>query len=308
MIIVTKEDVEKRLQEKFPNEPFEILKYTRMTQPFSIKCLKCGEVRNSTQTANFINANKHICLCYDENHWKTKHKNNKKRIQELLNNSETKELIKFNYDREKKKSQVFVLCKKCQQIYVKSFQSFFHNAECPYCENRQLFNNQAFLTVLSKEYQPLEEYKGYDNKILIRHECGFIWKVTPHKILASKYTGCPKCNKRSVGEKIISKWFDKHAITYEIEKTFDWQSNHRWRYDFYLPDYNLVIEFMGKQHYVDIDFFSRKQSFERRQEIDYLKKEEALEQNMYYLAISYKDQSNINQILKNWFNDYPERE
>lgn len=44
--IVTKEEIEHRIQNKWPNQPFEIIQYTKVSQPFSIKCLKCGRIKN----------------------------------------------------------------------------------------------------------------------------------------------------------------------------------------------------------------------------------------------------------------------
>ena len=36
--------LEKRLKEKYPNEKFEVLNYTRMKDKATVKCLKCGNV------------------------------------------------------------------------------------------------------------------------------------------------------------------------------------------------------------------------------------------------------------------------
>ena len=42
MKIVSKTEVEERIKTRFPNQPFEIIQYTKMTDPFIIKCLKCN--------------------------------------------------------------------------------------------------------------------------------------------------------------------------------------------------------------------------------------------------------------------------
>lgn len=36
--------LEKRLKEKYPNENFEVLEYTRMKDKAKVKCLSCGEI------------------------------------------------------------------------------------------------------------------------------------------------------------------------------------------------------------------------------------------------------------------------
>mgnify|MGYP002622425907 CR=1 FL=1 len=44
MKIVTINEIQNRIESKFPNQPFEIIEYTRVSKPFTIKCLKCGKV------------------------------------------------------------------------------------------------------------------------------------------------------------------------------------------------------------------------------------------------------------------------
>ena len=49
--------LEKRLKEKYPNEKFEVLNYTRMKDKATVKCLKCGNIY--TQNAEtFLRKNK----------------------------------------------------------------------------------------------------------------------------------------------------------------------------------------------------------------------------------------------------------
>lgn len=70
--------------------------------------------------------------------------------------------------------------------------------------------------------------------------------------------GCPKCSVNlSLGEKAIIKVLDKLGINYETQKTFKdlFYSDKRakLRYDFYLHEYNLLIEFHGEQHYTPVN-------------------------------------------------------
>ena len=59
--------------------------------------------------------------------------------------------------------------------------------------------------------------------------------------------------KRSAGEELIKQYLDKHNIKYESEKYFSGcinpKTNGRLRFDFYLPEYSLCIEFDGEQHF-----------------------------------------------------------
>ena len=72
------------------------------------------------------------------------------------------------------------------------------------------------------------------------------------------------------------------------------------RYDFYLPKYNLIIEFNGLQHREFIQYFHKTQEeFERLKEHDKRKRIYALEHNIELLDIWYYNEDNIEYILKN---------
>ena len=182
MKIVSQKEIENRIMEKFPGQPFEIIEYTKVTKPFTIKCLQCGEVKTYSNCSNYLGSSrKGLCSCYNENNNLTRHNNNKKKILEMCQNSSLYEFISFGYDDVEKKYLVTVECNNCKQEYTKSWQSFFVNDECYYCKNKQMMNTQAFKKLLSKEYTLLSEYNGAEGRITVRHNnCGFIWKPRAH--------------------------------------------------------------------------------------------------------------------------------
>lgn len=65
--------------------------------------------------------------------------------------------------------------------------------------------------------------------------------------------GCPKCGDgKSYPEKFMANVLTQLNIRFITElnrTTFDWCQN--FRYDFYLPDYNIILETHGGQHYED---------------------------------------------------------
>lgn len=78
------------------------------------------------------------------------------------------------------------------------------------------------------------------------------FSVTPDKHLGG--VGCVKCSKgTSHGERKIQQWLDQRGIVYERETRFPGlcgsTPNSRLRYDFYLPSYNLLIEYDGEHHF-----------------------------------------------------------
>ena len=79
--------------------------------------------------------------------------------------------------------------------------------------------------------------------------CGYQWSQTFNKVV-SKLNKCRNCgDNRSYSERIMSCVLDELLVLYETEVQFDWSDNKR--YDFYLPEYNAIIEMHGKQHYTE---------------------------------------------------------
>ena len=98
----------------------------------------------------------------------------------------------------------------------------------------------------------LTEYTGAKEKILIDFQC----KHEPHWITPDSYksgSGCPKCSE-SKGEKIIREWLEENNINYVTQYMLP---NKLWRYDFYIPSKNLIVEVQGLQHYKFVEYFHR---------------------------------------------------
>ena len=70
-----------------------------------------------------------------------------------------------------------------------------------------------------------------------------------------------------------------------------------------MPDYNLLIEFHGKQHEKPIEFFGGEKQFEIQQEHDRRKREYAKQNNINLLEIWYYDIDNVESILMQKINE-----
>lgn len=307
MKIITEEEFKKRIANTFQEQPFEILEYTKVTKPLEIKCLKCNRVSHLT-IANNLFQRKNLCqFCYSENSNFKKHEDNKNKIQQILKQNPNLEFIRYDYDETTKKHLVVIKCLECGRTFSKTFQSFLLNSKCMYCQSKNYLDTDLFQKKLPQDFSLMSEYINTDTKVLLRHTCGFTFSIKPHSVIAALATTdmikCPRCNKRkSKGELKIINFLKENDITFENEKNFPWSTNKRFRYDFYLPDYNLVIEYMGQQHYIQNNFFDN--NLQKRIEYDSIKKEDCLKNNLKYLAISYLDYPRINNILSQWFNDY----
>lgn len=109
--------------------------------------------------------------------------------------------------------------------------------------------------------------------------------------------GCPIC-KSSKGELKIKSWLDSHNIDYFQEYKFgDCKNEKQLRFDFFLPSYNLCIEYDGEQHHMVRSVFGEKE-FLKTQERDQIKNQYCLDNNIELLRIPYWNFKKIKVILE----------
>lgn len=113
--------------------------------------------------------------------------------------------------------------------------------------------------------------------------------------------GCKFC-KKSKGELLIKTVLEKNKIKFYNEKIFDTcinpKTGRKLRFDFYLPDYNLLIEFDGRQHFDENVILHSSESLENIQYRDNIKNIWAQFNNIKLLRIPYTKINKINQILE----------
>ena len=98
----------------------------------------------------------------------------------------------------------------------------------------------------------------------------------------------------SLEEHIISV-LKKEKIKFQREKTYPDLKFGYYRFDFFLPQYNLLIEVDGAQHYKFSKLFHKKrQDFLKAQERDRKKNSYALSHNIPLYRIPYFEIENIN--------------
>lgn len=124
------------------------------------------------------------------------------------------------------------------------------------------------------------------------------FKQTPDKHLYANQ-GCPRC-KSSKGENEIIIFFENNNIQYKHQKKFN---NCKYKnilpFDFYLPKYNLCIEYDGKQHYESIKHFGGNEEFEKRKIKDKIKTKYCKKNGIKLIRIKYNE--NIEEKLNSLF-------
>lgn len=142
-----------------------------------------------------------------------------------------------------------------------------------------------------------ESYKDATTRNLeILCSCGNVFTTSLSNYTKHGVTTCYSCScKESIGEKIIREFLENHKINFEQEKRFDDCRNKKpLPFDFYLPDYNLIIEFDGQHHYEDVNYGNMDITVMH----DNIKNEYCKSHNIDLLRIPYWEGNNIEQILK----------
>jgi len=102
--------------------------------------------------------------------------------------------------------------------------------------------------------------------------------------------GCNQCGTISKSEEIISKYLTDNNFEYTTQKTFeDCKNIYKLRFDFHLPEYNILIEYDGLQHHKPVEYFGGVKGFKLSQKKDKIKNTFCLENNIKLIRISYKD-------------------
>ena len=102
----------------------------------------------------------------------------------------------------------------------------------------------------------------------------------------------PKNPKMSRGEKLIFDYLTEKKINFVTQKRFELlRGEHNYlRYDFYLVDLNILIEFHGAQHYEFTEHFhGTLEKFKLFQKYDALKKEYAEVNGIGFVEIRFDD-------------------
>lgn len=106
----------------------------------------------------------------------------------------------------------------------------------------------------------------------------------------------------SKGEKRIAQYLDKMKVEYEMEQTFKEcvsDGGYPLRYDFYLKDFNMLIEFNGHHHYNPVNKYPRaKRVHEKTVVHDAIKDAFAKSHNIKLIKIHHQYYEILEEILE----------
>lgn len=112
------------------------------------------------------------------------------------------------------------------------------------------------------QFKVMGIYKDRSTPVDVLHiPCNHIITKQPRKLLHSPY--CKYCN-MSNGEFMINAYLSKLGFKYE----YGYILPNKLHLDFWLPEQKIAIEYDGRQHYEEIDFFDQYEALEVRKERD----------------------------------------
>lgn len=118
----------------------------------------------------------------------------------------------------------------------------------------------------------------------------------PYKLYKEKgwidwydFLGIDKKSNMSHGEVLISNFLDENKIKYNYNKSLkDCISSSKLRFDFYLTEYNICIEFDGIQHFFPCEMFGGEEEFQKLKIRDSIKNEWCLVNEIKLIRFKYK--------------------
>lgn len=184
-----------------------------------------------------------------------------------------------------------------------------HSLSCG-CLSKELISKRSVKDITGQKFGKLLalERDGTTNdkkaKWKCQCDCGSICIVSGKELRAGKTISCG-CVK-SLGENHIKDILTLLNIKFVQQyKILDCKDKSQLPFDFYLPSYNICIEYQGQQHYQPVDFANKgkewaKKQFKLNQKHDKLKKDYCLSHNINFLEIPYWEYDNIKSIIINY--------
>lgn len=228
--------------------------------------------------------------------------------QEFINKSIEIHGNKFDYSKTEFKnvrSKIIIICPNHGEISIRVSNHIHMKQGCNDCSR-----DKHRLTELSKErlenlknihnnkyeYKDLSVTKGLINIICPNHG-PFIQYLYYHEY----GHGCSECNSTSRGEDRIKYFLENLNIRFKRNYEFeDCKRIKRLRFDFYLPELNMCIEYDGEHHFEENEYFGEG-NLEYMKENDRIKNEYCQSKNIKLIRIPFYDYKNIETILNDLY-------
>ena len=201
-------------------------------------------------------------------------------------------------------------CVNCNFEFERFTQHFIQSPHmCPKCHPKMIKQTvtleeaqKRIDDIYGEHYLTILEYKGNNVKTNIKCEkCLNIFQSVPVSLWRQRIRGCPYCEKtKSLGECRIERYLRINNIQFRTQERFlQCKDKLCLPFDFYLPQYNICIEFQGEQHYKETSLLWSEQLIKH----DQIKRNFCKENNIVLIEIPWYDIDNIDKYLKDLKHD-----
>lgn len=278
---------------------YSLVLYKNVHTKVSIECPSHGIFEQTPK--NHINSSG-CPKCAYEFKAKKQSKSNEQFIKELYHvHGDKYEYSNVNYINNKTNIQIH--CKEHNFIFEIRPSHILRGHGCSKCSKNYKITTSEFVEKCNKIHNYKYDYSNvsYINnstkvEIICPNHGNFIQQPLHHL----NGVECPKC-KTSKGENKVRMYLLSKNIKFEEQKTFNnllSNKGTKLKFDFYLNEENICIEYDGVQHFSSLSIFGGEEEYIKRKYHDNLKDEYCKNNNIRLLRISYTDYNNIESILK----------
>lgn len=204
-------------------------------------------------------------------------------------------------------TKIQIICSKHSIFEQTPKNHILRKSGCPKCAveykaNKLKLSQTEFINISNKTHNNKYEYSlvNYiNNATNVDIICPIHGKFNQKPSHHMRGIGCPFCND-SKGELKIKSFLDKNQIIYIRNKTFNNCIDiGKLKFDFYLPNSNMIIEFDGIQHFKPNHAFGGNEEFNNIQRRDNIKNEYCNKNSILLIRIRYNEniENKLNIIL-----------
>lgn len=288
--------------------------YKNCKSKLTLICPECHEKFEKTYSSIARNGNPCCKDCTRKINGVKKSKRNYRKMEDKINELGGK-LIRF--ENGSGELLVYIRCSRCKEIFKTTGRGVLNrkSMHCFSCSRLDIVSQKRLSIDYVKEYiESLggkligKEYENNSSYLKIAcNKCGEVFERTFDVIKQYESVTCSNC-KMDIpkGEEKIRDFLSRVNVKFIMQKMFDdCRIKQKLKFDFYLPEKNICIEFNGEQHYKPIKFYGGKQKFNKQKRIDFTKRNYCKEKNIKLIEIPYWKIKRIEEILERELNVEP---